>query len=400
MKSPEAGVTTEHAPGAHARRICFVVSSPLTAHAFLTDQIRALSEHYEVHLVVNADPGAIMHADLRRATLHRARIERSISPLADLAALIQLIGILRRGRYEAVHSVTPKAGLLTALAAFVARVPVRLHTFTGQVWATRQGAGRWLLRALDQVIAKLDTHVLVDSASQRDFLRAQQVLRAEAGEVIGQGSVSGVDASRFRPDPAARVAIRVELALPATAITFLFVGRLTRDKGVSELGAAFNEIARGRDDVYLVMVGPDEEALAPAIRATCGIHAARLRFVGFSEEPEKYMAAADVFCLPSHREGFGSVVIEAAAAGLPAIGSRIYGVIDAIEDGSTGLLVDAGDVTALAAAMRRVADDELLRLSLGTAARTRALRDFSKETVTAGLVDFYRRVLAPDKTAR
>lgn len=379
----------------HMQRICFVVSSPLTAHAFLTDQIRALSAHYDVHLVVNADLSTITHADLRRATLHRARIERSISPLADFAALIQLIGILRRGRYAAVHSLTPKAGLLCAIAAFLVRIPIRLHTFTGQVWAIRQGAGRWLLKALDRVIARLDTHVLVDSTSQRAFLRAQKVLGARAGEVLGKGSVCGVDADRFRPDPAARAAIRTGLAIPETAIVFLFVGRLTRDKGVSELGAAFSEVARGRDDTYLVMVGPDEEALGASIQAACGPPATHLRFVGLTGEPERFMAAADVFCLPSHREGFGSVIIEAAATGLPAIGSRIYGVIDAIEDGTTGLLVDAGDVTALAGAMRRMADDGGLRRSLGTAARARALRDFSKQTLTAGLVDFYRRLVPP-----
>lgn len=381
-------------------RICFVVSSALTAHAFLTDQVRALSEHYEVDLIVNADPPSIVNEDLRRATLHRARIERSIAPAADLRALIELAVIFGRGRYAAVHSLTPKAGLLTAIAAFAARVPVRVHTFTGQVWATRQGPMRSLLKALDIVIALLNTHLLVDSASQLDFLRTEHVLRANQGEVIGKGSVSGVDAVRFRPDSTARAAVRAELALPAAAIIFLFVGRVTRDKGILDLGAAFAELARERDDVYLVMVGPDEEGLGQAIRRICAGSEARLRFAGSSEQPEKFMAAADIFCLPSYREGFGSVVIEAAAAGLPAIGSRIYGIVDAIEDGATGLLVAAGDVTALAAAMRRMATDDRVRASLGAAARERALRDFSKESITAAVVNFYSRALADKNVAR
>lgn len=375
------------------KKICFVVSSPLTVHAFLSDQIRALSAHYEVHLAVNADPGTIAHADLRKATLHRTRIERSISPLADFAALLQLIGILRRGHYAAVHSLTPKAGLLSAIAAFVARVPVRLHTFTGQVWVTRQGPGRSILKALDRVIAYLDTHVLVDSASQLDFLRAEKVLGPAAGRVLGKGSVSGVDTGRFRPDPEARAAIRSELAIPAAAIVFLFVGRLTRDKGVRELAEAFRELAGTRGDAHLVMVGPDEDALAGDLTAACGPHAGRLHLIGMSAEPEKFMAGADVFCLPSHREGFGSVVIEAAAAGLPAIGSRIYGLTDAIEEGVTGLLVNPGEVDALAAAMRRMADDERLRTGFAAAARARALRDFSKEALTAAVVDLYRKLI-------
>lgn len=371
----------------------------MTARAFLTDSTKALSDAYDVHLVVNADPSCAALADFRNVTLHRAGIERSIAPLKDIGALLQLTRILLRGHFAAAHSITPKAGLITALAAYAARVPVRLHTFTGQVWATRRGGGRRLLKAMDQLIARLDTHVLVDSPSQRDFLLAERVLSVDQGMVLGKGSVSGVDAARFRPDPAARAALRTELAIPDTAIVFLFVGRLTRDKGIPELAAAFAEVARGRDDAYLVLVGPDEAALAQAMQAACGPHAARLRFAGFSEQPEKFMAAADVFCLPSHREGFGSVVIEAAAAGLPAIGSRIYGVVDAIEDGVTGLLVGAGDVPALAAAMRRMAEDAGLRRSLGTAARARALRDFSKEALTAGLVDFYGRLVPAGKTA-
>lgn len=382
------------------RRICFVTSSTMTAKAFLADHTRALSRTYDVHLVVNADPSSAELSDFRHATLHRACIERAIAPLKDISAVAQLTRILLRGRFAAAHSITPKAGLITVLAALAARVPVRVHTFTGQVWTTRRGNSRHLLKTMDRIIARLNTHVLVDSPSQRDFLRAERVLSPHQGEVLGNGSVCGVDSTRFRPDPRLRQAVRAELAIPETAIIFLFVGRLTRDKGVLELAAAFNEVARERDDLYLILIGPDENALGQAVRAACATTAARLRLVGYSLQPEKFMAAADVFCLPSHREGFGAVIIEAAAAGLPAIGSRIYGIVDAIEERATGLLVEPGDVGALATAMRCLANDEHSRLSLGAAARARALRIFTKEISTTALVDFYQRVLPAGKIAR
>lgn len=375
-------------------RICFVVSSPMTAAAFLTQHVKALSAHYEVHLVVNADPVAIEHPDLRLATLHRARIERAIAPFADLVGLIQLARIFGSGSYAAVHSITPKAGLLTAIAAFAARVPVRVHTFTGQVWATRQGIGRKLLKSLDWLIARLDTHLLVDSATQRDFLVSAGVLGAGEGEVLGKGSVSGVDHARFRPDAQARARLRGELSIPENACVFLLVGRLNRDKGVLDLARAFGETAAHRDDVYLLLVGPDEEQLAAEIRALSAPGAERVRFIDYTAEPEAYMAASDVFCLPSYREGFGAVVIEAAAAGVPAIGSRIYGLSDAILDKVTGLLVAPKDERALASAMRELADDPPLRARLGAAARSRALDDFSMESSTAALVDFYSRALS------
>jgi glycosyltransferase involved in cell wall biosynthesis len=262
-------------------RLCFVVSSPMTAEAFLAGHVRALADHFDVHLIVNSDPASITHPDLARATIHRARIERAIAPLEDLQGLVQLYRIMRRERFSAVHSVTPKAGLLTAIAAFLARVPLRFHTFTGQVWATRNGVGRTLLKALDAVIARLNTHVFVDSASQRAFLQHEGVLAQSQGIVLGHGSVCGVDAERFAPDAQARAAVRSELDIPDGALVYLFVGRLTQDKGVLELASAFAAVARDREDSFLVLVGPDEDALEAPIREaladTCASSRGRTR---------------------------------------------------------------------------------------------------------------------------
>ena len=156
-------------------KICFVVSAALTADAFLGDHIAALSKHYEVHLAANAGHEAMTHEALRRAIVHRIPVVRTISPWSDIRAIAKLTALLRRERFRAVHSLTPKAGLVSALAGFLARVPVRIHTFTGQVWATRSGAGRAMLKGIDRAIATLNTHILVDSVSQRDFLRDQKV---------------------------------------------------------------------------------------------------------------------------------------------------------------------------------------------------------------------------------
>lgn len=381
-------------PSTPRPRIAFVVSATITAEAFLCDHIVALSDRFEVHLIANAEPHAIDHPALQRATRHRVVIVRAISPWSDIRAIVKLTAVLRRGRYAAVHSITPKAGLVTAVAAYAARVPVRIHTFTGQVWATRAGAGRAVLKAMDRLIAALDTHVLADSLSQLHFLRAQRVLGPTEGIVLAHGSVAGVDGGRFKPDPVRRASIRVRLGIASDATVFLFVGRLTREKGVLELAHAFAEIASEDPDTVLLVVGPDEEGLVSAMRKACGTAVERLFLAGQTAEPESYMAASDVFCLPSYREGFGSVVIEAAAAGLPAIGSRIYGVTDAIEERKTGLLVEPRDAAALAGAMRELAVNATLRAQLAHAARERALRDFSNRAVSAALVAFYGAALA------
>ena len=374
-------------------RICIVVATLFTAKAFLLDQIAQLTRRYDVTVAANdVDPTLFSGLPVH---LVQIPIERRISPLCDARALLGLYRLFRRERFEAVQSFTPKAGFLAMLASFAARIPVRIHTFTGQVWASRTGVARLLLRAIDRVMAAAATHVLVDSPSQCAFLRREGVLSKDRGEVLAQGSVSGVDTRRFTADAGTRAAARRELDIPADATVFLFLGRLSRDKGVLDLARAFAAVARAERNVWLLLIGPDEDGLTPAIRATAGEAAACLRLLGMTDVPERYLPAGDVFVLPSYREGFGSVIIEAAAAGLPAIGTRIYGVVDAIEEGATGLLVPPGDADALADAMRYLATDEKARRSLGAAARDRAQRDFSQERLTSALLAFYERVLPP-----
>jgi glycosyltransferase involved in cell wall biosynthesis len=292
-----------------------------------------------------------------------------------------------------VHSVSPKGGLLAMTAAALAGVPVRIHTFTGQVWANRSGLQRFILKALDTWIATMATHILVDSESQLAFLLREGVLRASKSRVLGQGSISGVDIERFRPNEDVRADIRLSHDVPSSAIAFLYLGRLKRDKGVLDLALAFSQFARDHEGSYLFIVGPDEDLLETHIRQICGHCISRIRFNGYTDNPESWLAACDVLCLPSYREGFGSTIIEAASVGIPALGSRIYGITDAIDEGVTGLVHNPGDVSELVSKMRILALDDGLRRSLGCAARERAHRYYTKEAVTAGLLEFYAQTL-------
>lgn len=371
--------------------VCFVVSSPLTARAFLSGHVAALARRYAVDIAADVADAAELGDIPAHARTFRMPIRREVAPLADLAALAKLHRHFRRERYAAVGSVTPKAGMLALLAAALARVPVRVHIFTGQVWATRSGWRRSLLKAADRLMARLATHVLADSPSQREFMIAEGVAPGEKIRVLGDGSICGVDGGRFRPDAGRRAAIRRTQGIPEEAVVFLFLGRLNRDKGVLDLAEAF--AALGNLDAWLLVVGPDEGGMRAAMGARLGAAQVRCRFVGYTDRPEDFMAAADVFCLPSYREGFGMVVVEAAAAGIPAVASRIYGVTDAVAEGVTGLLHRPGDVAEIVRAMRAVADDPARRAALGRAARERALRRFSSETVTAAWVDFYGELL-------
>lgn len=372
------------------KRICFVTASPVTVRAFLSDQISALARGHDITVITHltaAEQLPELHAHARVVSMP---IERDIAPWADLRCLWQLSRAFGAEDFDIVHTVTPKAALLAHLAAFLHRIPVRIHVFTGQAWVTRRGPWRWALKAVDHLIAALATHVLVDSPSQRDFLLQHRIINRDRSEVLLHGSICGVNTDRFRPDPKARARIRNELEIDPETVVFLYLGRLNADKGLLDLARAY--ASTGLRNAALVIVGPDEESLRGELRAVCAGASARLIFVDYTRVPEDFMAAADVFCLPSYREGFGNVIIEAAGAGVPAVASNIYGVRDAVVDGETGLLHPARDVAAIRDRLLALANDKPLRLRLGKAARERATRDFASQAITRALVEYYERL--------
>lgn len=362
--------------------ICFTLTSPFVLSAFLLGHIRRLSESADITICVNRSESDIAVQVAEGAVLHPVEIRREISPVHDVLALFTLWSLYRKRRFSAVLTVTPKGGLLGMVAARFAGIPVRIHWFTGQVWATKKGPGRMVLKCMDRLIAACATHVLADSPSQKDFLIAEGVVGAHRIQVLGDGSISGVDASRFKPDPAMRAKIRAEFGILPDAPCLLYVGRMKREKGVADLLAAFRVLREEFHDLHLVLVGPDEENLL------AGVEDGRIHVVGYAKEVENYMAAADLFCLPSYREGFGSVLIEAAAAGVPSVASRIYGITDAVVDGETGLLHEPGNPEDLSRALRNLLRDVPARNTMAEAARLRAVSKFSSRHVEDLFVDY------------
>jgi glycosyltransferase involved in cell wall biosynthesis len=372
------------------KKLCYVATIPAVVHAFLRAHIQAATENYEVTVVCNSTDKHLL--DGLDARLILLPIERKPSPWRDLVTLLQLFMLFRRERFDIVHSIMPKTGLLAMLAAWIAIVPVRIHIFTGQVWITKHGVKRILLKWFDKLIGVFATCVLADSPSQRDFLVNEGVLPPAKVQVIGAGSICGVDTKRFYPNAEARRTVRKDLGIALDAKVILFVGRLNRDKGMLDLAAAFDTIAGCYPDAVLLLVGAEEDVPFSRIQEICKAGRNRLHYVRFTPAPERYMAAADIFCLPSYREGFGMTMIEAAACGVPAVASRIYGITDAVEEGKTGLLFEAGDVSALAQALITLVTENDLREEMGRVARVRVLELFRSEKVTREMVALYDRL--------
>lgn len=374
------------------KSICFVLTSPFAANAFLLGHLKALANHFKVTLCLNCGVYPLSDRIDPRVRVVDMPIARKISLFQDLRGLIALMRFFRAEKFDAVHSITPKAGLLAMLAGALSGVPLRYHTFTGQVWATKLGWRRVFFKNIDRFIAACASRVFCDSRSQSRFLESEGVGSQGAVGILGAGSIAGVDPTRFRPDAEVRRRIRSEFDIPEEVCVFLYVGRIARDKGVFDLIEAFSALFSRREDVALFIVGPDEENLQVDLQSAAGAAGSKIRWLGQSFEPECFMAAADALMLPSYREGFGMVVIEAAGCGIPTIAYRIDGVIDAVVDGETGVLLGVGDVDSLAAAMDQMVNDPVLRHRLGASARARVLDEFLDITVTSAWVDFYRQV--------
>ena len=362
------------------KSVCIVTAIPATINAFLKDHILNLSKYYNVTVITTVTEFAnVQVADNVRVI--SLNIQREIRVFKDLNSLFALIALFRKEKFDLVLSVTPKAGFLSALAGRLTGVKNRIHWFTGQVWVTQTGFRRGLLKSVDKVLALCISDALIDSPSQFEFLVNEKVLKAEKGVVLGAGSICGVDLNQFKFDDCARRLYRKKIGVTDGDKVILFLGRLNNDKGVLDLINSFHQVVLQINNLHLVFVGQDEINIEKTI-VNNGLSHDKIHFTGNTLEPEKWFSIADVFSLPSYREGFGSSVIEAAAVGLPAIVSRIYGLTDAVVDGETGLMHQVGNIEEMSGAIKKIIEDDSLRTYLGENARKRAVACFNQEYVS------------------
>lgn len=355
---------------------------------FLNGSFEALMDKFELVLLSSPDEElAELHKRYGIKTIG-VNMERRIAPLLDLRALLNMIKVFRRERPYMVHSMTPKAGLLCMMAAWATRVPRRVHTFTGLVWPTAHGFARRLLMLTDWITCACATHVIPEGKGVMADL--QQHITRKPMRVLGHGNVRGVDMDFWsRENVSSRKLAQIS---DSSRFTFLFVGRIVRDKGINELIEAFMEV-RKRSRVRLILVGPFEDAIDPVdddtkrLIGSCGdIVAAGPQY---GTDLPAYYAASDCFVFPSYREGFPNTVLEAGAMGLPSIVTNINGSREIIADGVNGLIIPAKDSAALAEAMQRMTDDADMRQRMQAKARPMIASRFEQGYVRQCMLDFY-----------
>lgn len=395
-KSAESKVLRDNLRGIN---ICRISTVPFYIVSQLKMQVEYMRDIGMKVVLVSSGGPELSEIDLSRGLSHeKVEILRSLRPWKDFVAFLKLIKVFRKYKFDIVHSTTPKAGLLSAIASFLVRVPVRLHTWTGQQWVTLKGPIRWFSRIADKLVGILNTRCYADSESQRQFLVNERVIAPEKIEVIGNGSLAGVDLNRFNPKRwplSKKQQLKKDLSINPDSKVLIFVGRITRDKGILELISAFRKLLHLDYDVHLLLVGPldQDRGGTGSIRLTDIEQYPKTQYLGYTGCPERYLAISDIFCLPSYREGFGTTVIEAAAMGIPTVGTHINGLTDAIVNGKTGILVPSRDDRALLEALRQLLDDPDLVCRMGKTARQKCIQQFDANIINKKVAEEYLRIL-------
>ena len=381
-------------------RLMHMTTVPTTL-SFLESQIQyAKNNGIEVHVV--SSPGSELGEFGSRfgVEAHELPMERRITPFRDLLSLGRLVGIIRKIRPQIVHGHTPKGGLLAMLGAWCCGVPVRMYHIHGLPMVTATGMKRRLLLWSEKISCLLASQVYCVSKSVREVAVEERLCRAEKIEVLLHGTINGVDAAtNFNPDrmeDTARSDIREIYHIPADALVVGFVGRVVRDKGIIELSQAWSLLKKEFPNAHLLIIGPFEpqdpvpHEVQQQLRNDDRIHL--VGGVGAEQIP-KLLCAMDVLALPTYREGFNTVLLEASAMRLPVVASRVPGCIDGVIDGETGMLVPSHDATALADALSIYLRDADLRSRHGTVGRERVLRDFRPEEMSRAIYREYVRHL-------
>lgn len=360
---------------------------------FVWGMLPEMKKQYEVVLLSSPGPEMDFTENEYEVRGIRVPMDRQISLMHDVVSLWNLIKIFRKEKPTMVHSMTPKAGLLCMIAAWMTRVPVRVHTFTGLVFPTSIGLKRRILMMTDAITCACATHVIPEGEGVMMDLRNHGITKKPM-KVLGYGNIKGIDLTHYSRRPG--VEALAQKLKKEGIFTFVFVGRIARDKGINELCKAMRKLL-GFAPVRLVLVGPNEDDLDPISQEAKDLIAnnSAIEYVGekYGDELLAYYAAADCFVLPSYREGFPNTILEAGAMGLPCIVTDINGSREIIVEGENGMIVPPRDTDALFQAMFEMVRNKTNREYMASKARNMIESRFEQSFVQKCLMEFYEEVI-------
>jgi glycosyltransferase involved in cell wall biosynthesis len=372
------------------KKLIKVSTVPMSLDTFCRGQLKMLSEYYEVIAISSPDKELESIRIREEVRTISVPMERHISIFKDIKSLIKMICVFHREKPDIVHSMTPKAGLISMLAAWICRVPVRMHTYTGLVFPTATGLKQTILIWMDKLLCACATYINPEgNGVKKDLIKFG--ITKKPLHIIANGNVRGIDIEYYTCN--SDVMNRASILRDDSKFTFCFVGRLVGDKGINELIAAFEKLKdKGAHHIRLLMVGPKEANLDPLKRDTIEVmdEDDDIYLYGSQADVRPYYAASDAFVFPSYREGFPNTVLEAGAMDLPSIVTDINGSNEIISDKENGLIIPAHDADALYHAMKYFVEnkDEIGRM--GTKAREVIEQKFEQKMIWGELLKVYQ----------
>ena len=354
---------------------------------------------WEVHIVSTPGPMLTSLAGVSGLYTHSLPMERQPSPVKDLFALVAWIRLLRTVRPDIISVGTPKAGLLGGLASLLVRVPERIYLLRGLRLETARGFQRWALEGLERLSLAMATQILSVSPSLRQRVISLRLVAPAKVRVLGHGSSNGVDLTAFEhahisDEQVANLAKQLGILRDVPVVGF--VGRLTLDKGLADLANAREILAQRNIDHQILLVGEIDEGQSQDILVRLHASGRPVIATGYVIDPKPYYRLMDLLCLPTLREGFPNVVLEAGASALPTVTTNATGAVDSVIEGETGLIAVAGDPRSLAVKLEDLLLDQDLRSAMGTAAKVHVTTHFDRTLVWAHLADFFEASLAKD----
>lgn len=387
-------------------KIIRTATIPLSLNVLLKGQLRFLANYHEVIAISSNGDQLDEVREREKVRTIAIAMERGISPIKDLISLFKLYDQFKKEKPDIVHSITPKAGLLTMLAGKMAGVPIRMHTFTGLIFPSKQGLLQKLLIKMDQLLCWAATNIYPEGKGVKDDLIAYKIT-SKPLKVLANGNVNGIDTAFFDKEQIVigmRDSLRAELKVSTDLFVFIFVGRLVGDKGINELVTAFKRIRETtmQRNSKLLLVGPLESALYPLKPETLKEIEGNpdIISVGFQQDVRPYFAISDALVFPSYREGFPNVVMQAGAMGLPSIVSNINGCNEIIIEGENGTIIPVKDSDAVYKAMLRFMEDGPYYEKLKVNARKRIQDRYEQQVVWDALLEEYNTLIKEQGTSK
>ena len=366
------------------KKLVRITTVPLSLEKLLEDQPQYFAQFYDVTLISSDQERLERLGKAQGVATYAIPLTRTISPFHDLRCLYQMVRFFKREKPDIVHTHTPKAGIIGMLAAYMARVPLKMHTVAGLPLMEAKGFKRRLLMAVEKITYRCADWVYPNAKGLLSFIEENQMCSSSKIKILGKGSSNGIDTAFFDPiqiPKAETNTLKVNLKIAPEDFVFSFVGRLVGDKGVNELVEAFVLLSKQYPNIKLLLVGPEEKALDPLNRETTKHISAHpsIISVGYQNDIRPYLAVSDCFVFPSYREGFPNVVLQAAAMEVPCIVSNINGCNEIIQDQKNGWWVPPKSVTPLVQTMQDALTNSVKRKAFKKQLRPQIIAHYGRQ---------------------